>query len=70
MNRMDIKRAKELINELIKLADQIDKEEISRIPEDYKNEIQVKVLANLNELDIRPSKVLANHRLWNVSSTY
>ncbi|MFX1574620.1 MAG: hypothetical protein ACFFB0_17915 [Promethearchaeota archaeon] len=60
---MDIKRAKELINELIKLVDQIDKEEISRIPEDYKNEIQVKVLAILNELDIRPSKVMANHRL-------
>lgn len=59
VKRMDIKRAKELIYEFIILIDQIDKEEISimnRMSEDLKTEIQVKVMAILNELDIRPKK--------------
>lgn len=59
VKRMDIKRAKELINELTNLVDQIDKDEISimnRMPEEHKTEITVKVMAILNELDIRPRK--------------
>ncbi|MFW9821059.1 MAG: hypothetical protein ACFFE5_15755 [Candidatus Thorarchaeota archaeon] len=58
---MDIKRAKELIHELISLINQIDKEDISefnKMSKDLQNEIRVKVLAILNELDIRPGKVL------------
>lgn len=60
VKRMDIKRAKELINEFIILIDQIDKEEISimnRMSEALKTEIQVKVMAILNELDIRPLEI-------------
>lgn len=56
---MDIKRAKELIYELTNLVDQIDKEEISmmnKMPEDLKTEIKVKIIAILNELEIRPIK--------------
>ena len=59
VKRMDIKRAKELINELINLIDQTDKEEINimnRMSEELKTEIKVKVIAILNELDIRPIK--------------
>lgn len=59
VKRMDIKRAKELINELTNLVDQIEKDEISimnRMPEEHKTEITVKVMAILNELDIRPRK--------------
>ena len=59
VKRMDIKRAKELINELTNLVDQIDKEEINimnRMSEELKTEIKVKVIAILNELDIRPIK--------------
>ncbi|MHA2009403.1 MAG: hypothetical protein ACXABO_14530 [Promethearchaeota archaeon] len=56
---MDIKRAKELIKELTNMIDQIDEEEISmmnKMSEELKTEIQVKVIAILNELDIRPIK--------------
>ena len=59
VKRMDIKRAKELIKELTNMIDQIDKEEISimnRMSEELKIEIKVKVMAILNELDIRPKK--------------
>jgi hypothetical protein len=58
---MDLKRAKELTHQLIKLIDQIDEFEISqfnRMPEDHKNEIRVKVMAILNELNIRSGEVL------------
>jgi hypothetical protein len=55
VKKMDIKRAKELINELSNLVDQIDIEEL-RLPEDHKTEIIIKVTAILNELDIRPIK--------------
>ena len=59
VKRMDIKRAKELINELTDLVNQIDKEEISlmnRMSEELKSEIQIKIMAILNELNIRPQK--------------
>ena len=58
---MDIKRAKELINELTNMVDQVEKEELSemnRVSEELKIEIKVKVMAILNELDIRPEKYM------------
>ena len=58
---MDIKRAKELTTQLNNLIDQIDKEKISefnKMSEDLKNEIRVKVMAILNELDIRSGEVI------------
>ncbi|MFX1498891.1 MAG: hypothetical protein ACFFBH_15305 [Promethearchaeota archaeon] len=61
---MDIKRAKELISQLNNLIDQIDKEEISefnRMSENLKNEIRVKIMAILNELDIRSGEVIDFH---------
>ncbi|MFX0081399.1 MAG: hypothetical protein ACFE94_06585 [Candidatus Hodarchaeota archaeon] len=57
---MDIKRAKELIKELSNLADQIDEEEISvinKITEKLEIEIKTKIMAILNELDIRPLEI-------------
>ncbi len=59
---MDIKRAKELILELTNLIDQTDKEEISefnKISKELQNEIRVKVLAILNELDIRSGEMIS-----------
>jgi hypothetical protein len=59
---MDTKRAKELTSQLSTLIDQIDKEKISefnKMSEDLKNEIRVKVMAILNELDIRSGKVIS-----------
>ena len=59
---MDPKRAKELTLELTSLIDQIDKEEVSqfnKISENLQNEIRVKVLAILNELDIRSGEVIS-----------
>ena len=50
---MDTKRAKELINELSNNVDQIYKGEMT---EEQKTEITVKVMAILNELDLRPTK--------------
>ncbi|MFX0006119.1 MAG: hypothetical protein ACFFA7_02630 [Promethearchaeota archaeon] len=58
---MDIKRAKELTTELASLIDHIDKEVISefnKMSEKLQNEIRVKVLAILNELDIRSGEVI------------
>lgn len=58
---MDIKRAKELTIELTSLIDHIDKEVISefnKMSEKLQNEIRVKVLAILNELDIRSGEVI------------
>ncbi|MHA2037826.1 MAG: hypothetical protein ACW98X_15430 [Promethearchaeota archaeon] len=57
---MDTKRAKELIKELSNLVDQIDEEEISvinKMTESHQIEIRTKVMAILNELDIRPLEV-------------
>ncbi len=45
VEKMDKKRTKELIREL---ENQIDEEEINKI------EIKIKIMAILNELDIRP----------------
>jgi hypothetical protein len=59
---MDTKRAKELTSELSTLIDQIDKEKISEInkmSEELKNEIRVKIMAILNELDIRSGEVIS-----------
>jgi len=59
---MDIKRAKELLSQLNNLFDQIDKEKISefnKMSEDLQNEIRVKVMAILNELDIRSGEVIS-----------
>ena len=58
---MDIKRAKELTHQLNILIDQIDKEKISEfnnMSEALKNEIRVKIMAILNELDIRSGEVM------------
>ena len=63
---MDIKRAKELIRHLTKLLDQIDEKEIyefNRLTEEHKTEITVKVMAILNELNIRPLK-LGSQDYW------
>ena len=58
---MDMKRAKELAHQLIELIDQIDEFEISqlnRMPEEHKNEIRIKLMAILNELNIRSGEVI------------
>ena len=57
---MDMKRAKELINELSNLVDQIDEQEISvynKMTEIHEIEIKTKIMAILNELDIRPIEI-------------
>ena len=57
---MDMKRAKELIKELIVLVDQIDDYEISefnRINQKHEIEIKIKIMAILNELNIRPLEI-------------
>lgn len=57
---MDIKRAKELIRELSELVDHIEDEEINvmnKMTENHQIEIRTKVMAILNELDIRPLEV-------------
>ena len=54
---MDMKRAKELINELTSLVDQIDDHKISvfnRMTQKHEIEIKIKIMAILNELNIRP----------------
>ncbi|MHA2281906.1 MAG: hypothetical protein ACXAC5_13770 [Promethearchaeota archaeon] len=54
---MDKKRTKELLRELMNLVDQIDEEEISefnKMTDNHQIEIKVKIMAILNELDIRP----------------
>jgi len=59
---MDTKRAKELTSQLSTLIDQIDKDkmsEINKMSEDLKNEIRVKVMAILNELDIRSGEIIS-----------
>jgi len=58
---MDVKRAKELTTQLNSLIDQIEKEKISefnKMSEALKNEIRVKIMAILNELDIRSGEVM------------
>jgi hypothetical protein len=58
---MDIKRAKELTHQLANLIDQIDKQEISkfnRMTEAHKNEIRIKFMAILNELNIRSGEII------------
>ncbi len=55
-----MKRAKELINELSNLVDQVDEQEISqfnKMTENHKIEIKIKIMAILNELDIRPIEI-------------
>jgi len=55
-----MKRAKELIKELIVLVDQIDDYKISefnRINQKHKIEIKIKIMAILNELNIRPLEI-------------
>ena len=57
---MDVKRAKELIEELINLVNQIDEEDISvfnKMTEKHQIEIKTKIMAILNELDIRPLEI-------------
>ncbi|MFX1455583.1 MAG: hypothetical protein ACFFDB_09445 [Promethearchaeota archaeon] len=57
---MDVKRAKELIMELNNLVDQIEEEEINvfnKMTESHQIEIRIKVMAILNELDIRPLEI-------------
>ena len=57
---MDMKRAKELIRELIVLVDQIDDYKISefnRINQKHEIEIKIKIMAILNELNIRPLEI-------------
>ena len=57
---MDMKRAKELINELSNLVDQVDEQEISqfnKMTENHEIEIKIKIMAILNELDIRPIEI-------------
>ncbi len=57
---MDMKRAKELIKELIVLVDQIDDYKISefnRINQKHEIEIKIKIMAILNELNIRPLEI-------------
>lgn len=54
---MDMKRAKELIQELTILVDQIDDDKISefnKMTQKHEIEIKIKLMAILNELDIRP----------------
>ncbi len=55
-----MKRAKELIKELIVLVDQIDDYKISefnRINKKHEIEIKIKIMAILNELNIRPLEI-------------
>jgi hypothetical protein len=57
VREMDKKRTKELLRELMNLVDQIDEEEISefnKMTDNHQIEIKVKIMAILNELDIRP----------------
>ena len=57
---MDMKRAKELIKELTILVDQIDDLKISkfnRMTQEHKLEIKIKIMAILNELNIRPLEI-------------
>ena len=57
---MDTKRAKELINELSNLVDQIDEQKISifnKMTEEHEIEMKIKIMAILNELDIRPIEI-------------
>ena len=57
---MDIKRTKELIKELTNLVDQIDEDKISifnKMSENNEIEIKTKIMAILNELDIRPLEI-------------
>jgi len=52
-----MKRAKELITDLIILVNQIDDSKISefnKMTEKHKIEIKIKMMAILNELNIRP----------------
>jgi CTP:phosphocholine cytidylyltransferase-like protein len=54
---MDMIRAKELIKELTVLVDQIDDDKISefnKMTQKHQLEIKIKLMAILNELDIRP----------------
>jgi hypothetical protein len=57
---MDIKRTKELIEDITNLVDQIDEEKISifnKMSENNEIEIKIKIMAILNELDIRPLEI-------------
>ena len=57
---MDMKRAKELIKELTVLVDQIDDYKISefnRMTQKHETEIKIKIMAILNELNIRPLEI-------------
>lgn len=57
---MDMKRAKELIKELTVLVDQIDDYKISefnRMTQKHEIEIKIKIMAILNELNIRPLEI-------------
>ena len=57
---MDVKRAKELINELGNLVDQIEEQEISKfnkMTEKHEIEMKTKIMAIMNELDIRPIEI-------------
>ena len=57
---MDMKRAKELIMELTILVDQIDDLKISefnRMTQKHEIEIKIKIMAILNELNIRPLEI-------------
>ena len=57
---MDMKRAKELIKELTILVEQIDDYKISefnRMTQEHKLEIKIKIMAILNELNIRPLEI-------------
>jgi hypothetical protein len=57
---MDTKRAKDLITELAILVDQIDDSKISefnKVTENHKTEIKIKMMAILNELNIRPLEI-------------
>jgi len=57
---MDIKRTKELIEEITNLVDQINEEKISifnKMSENNEIEIKIKIMAILNELDIRPLEI-------------
>ena len=57
---MDMKRAKELIKDLTVLVDQIDDYKISefnRMTQKHEIEIKIKMMAILNELNIRPLEI-------------
>ena len=55
---MDIKRAKELTSQLYNLIERDEVSEFNKISEDLKNEIRVKIMAILNELDIRSGEII------------